>query len=108
MMMLGTNLVMSRMSRTEMVTRAAVRRLLKSLVFLFLMTITKKSKLRKMARTEIADQVIHHQVGLGITLRKEKDDQSADNIQISLTSISCRVQTGLACSLSPMTTERDF
>ena len=65
--MLGMILVMSRMSRTEMVTRVAVRRLRKSRVFLFLMTITRNSRFRMRAAKARADQPIHHQVGLGIT-----------------------------------------
>ena len=66
--MLGTIRVISRMSRTEMVTRVAVSRLRKSLVFLFLMTMTRKRMLRKMARKERADQEIQYHVWPGITL----------------------------------------
>ena len=66
-MMLGTILVTSRMSSTEMVTRQAVRRLLKSLTFLFLMTMTRKRMLRTRARTEMTDQEIHHHVAPGMT-----------------------------------------
>ena len=65
--MLGTILVMSRMSRTAMVTRVAVSRLRKSLVFLFLMTITRNRRLRTMAAKARVAQPIHHQVGLGMT-----------------------------------------
>ena len=65
--MLGMILVTSSMSRTEMVTRVAVSKLRKSLVFLFLMTITRKSRLRRRAAKAMADQLIHHQVGPGIT-----------------------------------------
>ena len=66
-MMLEMILVMSRMSRTEMVTRQAVSKLLKSLVFLFLMTMIRKSRLRNTARNEMTDHDIHHQVAAGTT-----------------------------------------
>ena len=65
--MLGTILVMSRMSSTETVTRAAVSRLRKSRVFLFLITITRKRMLRTRARQEMTDHEIHHQVSPGMT-----------------------------------------
>ena len=64
--MLGMILVTSSMSRTETVTRVAVSKLRKSLVFLFLMTMTRKRRLRRMAAKAMTDQLIHHQVGLGI------------------------------------------
>lgn len=70
-MMLGTILVMSRMSKTEMVTRLAVRRERKSLVFLFLITMARKRMLRRRARKEIAAQEIHHQVAPGTTCDRQ-------------------------------------
>ena len=67
--MLGAILPISKISRTEIVMRTAVSRLLRSLAFLFLMTITRKRRLRNMAKNERADQPAHHQLGLGITCK---------------------------------------
>ena len=66
-MMLGAILPISRISRTDMVMRTAVRRLLRSLAFLFLMTMMRKRRLRKMPTNERTDQPAHHHAGLGMT-----------------------------------------
>ena len=64
---LGIIRAMSRMSRTEMVMRTAVKRLLRSRIFLFFVTMIRKRRLRNMARKDMRDQPAHHQFGLGIT-----------------------------------------
>ena len=66
-MMLEMILATSRMSRTEMETRQAVSELLKSIVFLFLITMLRKSRLRNNARNEMTDHDIHHQIAAGTT-----------------------------------------
>ena len=72
-----------------MVTRVAVSRLRKSLVFLFLMTITRKSRFSTRAAKARAAQPIHHQVGLEMTeiWRRNKGERKQEHCSLELLSL---------------------
>ena len=88
-MMLGIILVMSRISRTEMVTRLAVSRERKSLVFLFLITMARKRMLRRRARKEMAAQEIHHQVAPGTTCNGSSQKTFGDGASLMNRPLYC-------------------